>query len=720
MQSTIEKGTSMANYVGARTTQALTSMTTTPDDGPTPDEAEGEAPPFRKSKECYVCHVTFSTLQTPRHHCRNCGESFCHKCSKNVDYVPFYGRKAVVRTCDRCHEQLVCAAFAKRIEYRTNRVQQFFEGKLEPFVESYVDTNTEKTKRGAMAAVTVLKNAPGVGAVAQGVATSVDFLAKYGMAGAAGLLMRNEFVQIVDAVKEMMGDVETLSMHELSGALYYMMANQRRLRGEDPALESKEHAGCPELKAGDADNLFSYAPLGCTVPYLDSEVDMQRLLQFRGYRLLFANVKSEREQPAFYLAASDAKREVVLGIRGTQSLHDVVTDLKVVPEKFAPGIEKAVAGTDENYEKWASECKTFAHSGMARAALWLSQEVGACLEMFRKSAKGEYSLTVTGHSLGAGVASLFSMINKKRYPSLTCYAFATPAVADPPLSESCGEYVTTVIMHNDVVPRGTIHSLKDLLAEALTWKSKWRVYFAEDYEAYKDRVMGVWTPRRRVEAEHAGEDPAKAKARAKRRRDLEEEVRKIEEQERKEEEKKKKSKGYQHHKISTANQAEVAEFNADPESSIEDVNRKDVPLLCPPGRIVHIYIDECGVHRAAVTKHDNPSLRRIELYDDLADDHKSEAYLYALRSIHNRNHMSPKKPPPFVAFDKHDVCPLCEARFTWTSTSDSVAQRAIDTGNCHCCGTTACPGCLSNRMALVEYGIPVPQPVCDKCFYRAV
>ena len=45
---------------------------------------------------------------------------------------------------------------------------------------------------------------------------------------------------------------------------------------------------------------------------------------------------------------------------------------------------------------------------------------------FAKPEYRDYRLVVTGHSLGAGVASVLSVILKKDYPNLVCYAFSPP------------------------------------------------------------------------------------------------------------------------------------------------------------------------------------------------------------------------------------------------------------------------------------------------------
>lgn len=45
---------------------------------------------------------------------------------------------------------------------------------------------------------------------------------------------------------------------------------------------------------------------------------------------------------------------------------------------------------------------------------------------FEKPEFKDYQLILTGHSLGAGVVSVLSIILKKDYPNLKCYAFSPP------------------------------------------------------------------------------------------------------------------------------------------------------------------------------------------------------------------------------------------------------------------------------------------------------
>ena len=82
---------------------------------------------------------------------------------------------------------------------------------------------------------------------------------------------------------------------------------------------------------------------------------------------------------------------------------------------------------------------------------------------------------VVGHSLGAGVASVLALLLKleNKYPMMVCYAYSPPGalfryvclhvfrdmiIADQlifsyPLAEYSKQFITTVVVGNDIIPR---------------------------------------------------------------------------------------------------------------------------------------------------------------------------------------------------------------------------------------------------------------------------
>lgn len=77
-------------------------------------------------------------------------------------------------------------------------------------------------------------------------------------------------------------------------------------------------------------------------------------------------------------------------------------------------------------------------------------------------------LVVCGHSLGAGVAALVSVLLKPYYPSLRCYTYAPPAaLVSPHLATALFPFVTTLIVGGDIISRMSVTSLQLLSREML-------------------------------------------------------------------------------------------------------------------------------------------------------------------------------------------------------------------------------------------------------------
>ncbi|CAH1794150.1 unnamed protein product, partial [Owenia fusiformis] len=67
--------------------------------------ASEKAPEWKDGDCCHRCRVQFSTFQR-KHHCRNCGQVFCGKCSSKNSIIPRFGIEREVRVCEACHDVL--------------------------------------------------------------------------------------------------------------------------------------------------------------------------------------------------------------------------------------------------------------------------------------------------------------------------------------------------------------------------------------------------------------------------------------------------------------------------------------------------------------------------------------------------------------------------------------------------------------------------------------
>eukprot|EP00521_Asterionellopsis_glacialis_P008592 CAMPEP_0195285420 /NCGR_PEP_ID=MMETSP0707-20130614/3258_1 /TAXON_ID=33640 /ORGANISM="Asterionellopsis glacialis, Strain CCMP134" /LENGTH=503 /DNA_ID=CAMNT_0040344909 /DNA_START=249 /DNA_END=1760 /DNA_ORIENTATION=- len=168
------------------------------------------------------------------------------------------------------------------------------------------------------------------------------------------------------------------------------------------------------------------------------------------------------------------RKAIVLAIRGTFSISEIVTDLEGYGVPF---------------------CGGEAHAGMAKMAraVW-NQANEAVLASFKNVPHSqEYDqLIVTGHSLGAGVACLITVMlhHEKLLPPhihAKCFAYAPPPVFHPlEVAQSACDNTVAFVHNSDVVPSLSVNSIRRLFAilsdlddanKHLRWYQKLEVYF---------------------------------------------------------------------------------------------------------------------------------------------------------------------------------------------------------------------------------------------------
>eukprot|EP00933_Yihiella_yeosuensis_P033678 TRINITY_DN27334_c0_g1_i1.p1 TRINITY_DN27334_c0_g1~~TRINITY_DN27334_c0_g1_i1.p1 ORF type:complete len:574 (+),score=114.17 TRINITY_DN27334_c0_g1_i1:40-1761(+) len=176
--------------------------------------------------------------------------------------------------------------------------------------------------------------------------------------------------------------------------------------------------------------------------------------------LAFEQSSKDLYAPGYMVAVDYDLGHVVVAFRGTSSVADVLSDLdcNAVPVSLG-GLEGK------------------AHSGMWKAAQRLDEPIAAVVKVglgkLRASGRqwqNPLQLMVTGHSLGAGTASLLTALwrDRGRFAGVNvrCMAFACPQVLDLQLAITTSNYTTSIVLGNDVVPRfslATSHDLRDVL-----------------------------------------------------------------------------------------------------------------------------------------------------------------------------------------------------------------------------------------------------------------
>jgi sn1-specific diacylglycerol lipase len=181
--------------------------------------------------------------------------------------------------------------------------------------------------------------------------------------------------------------------------------------------------------------------------------------------IVAGNLETDFGQAIYYVAADHAQRTLVIAVRGSMSLQDVVTDVYAVPTNMQ---EHGLA-------------EFYTHSGFAAIATWLCEDLhrSGVIDSFL-SAQPDYGLVICGHSLGAATATVAGLLLRSKYPMIKCFAYAPPPTADLVHAELCDEFVTSIVYNHDMITRLSLPSLR-LLKDQMLWSfvncplRKWEV-----------------------------------------------------------------------------------------------------------------------------------------------------------------------------------------------------------------------------------------------------
>lgn len=177
-----------------------------------------------------------------------------------------------------------------------------------------------------------------------------------------------------------------LSKFEPTALFYYLEYEDER---KNPSWKRRKHRFYDGIEFDQVDELNAYLDLA-RISYADSVEAIKAALEkhVQPCELLYAEVVSEPGKPANYVALPRNQRknanhlEVIIGVRGTKSLADAITDLICQDTAYRGGK---------------------AHSFILNSGKFVAQlHLPLLKQLLENSGKSKLKVTLVGHSLGAG------------------------------------------------------------------------------------------------------------------------------------------------------------------------------------------------------------------------------------------------------------------------------------------------------------------------------
>ena len=256
------------------------------------------------------------------------------------------------------------------------------------------------------------------------------------------LIMRKVGQEMGDTFEKHLGGRDLPSIYPTN--LYYYLEAEDEVKNF--SWRRRKHRFCEGINFAYVEELNSYARIAEIGYRNDMESIKRELSETFGYEVIYCQMDSLPGQPSHFLAVKKSQSswssslDMLLCVRGTKTITDVITDLLADAVDYRGGK---------------------AHSGILQSGKFLAGKHSDTFREFLKaSGKKKINMTLVGHSLGAGAASIAGMeLHARDDFDVHVFGFGCPALLSKGLSESAQSYITTVVGDSDCVPRMSLASM---------------------------------------------------------------------------------------------------------------------------------------------------------------------------------------------------------------------------------------------------------------------
>jgi sn1-specific diacylglycerol lipase len=179
--------------------------------------------------------------------------------------------------------------------------------------------------------------------------------------------------------------------------------------------------------------------------------------------LVYAQLRSGFTENPYCILLDHEWNSVVVSIRGTFSLEDMVTDVLIDPESV-----------EELGEEFGFDGKgQYAHGGVLACVrnVYRDLQRHRLLEHLLQgedAAYPDYTLRLVGHSLGAATCTVLSYMLRSSFPNLRCINYGPPGCClSWEMATACHSWCSTFIVDTDLLSRLNRDSMESLRDEVL-------------------------------------------------------------------------------------------------------------------------------------------------------------------------------------------------------------------------------------------------------------